>query len=244
VGTRTGGTRRAAGRRPEHRDEAVDRHVLHGLGDDVALRCIDRENAVATLTYSTLCRLTNRFANALRSLGVDAGDRVFSLLTRGPDVYVTALGAPKNRCVFSPLFPAFGPEPIRERMRLGDARVLVTTARLYRSRVEALRERLRQLRHVLRVDGHAVPGTLPLDHVLAGASEEFRIPPTDPEDPALLHFTSGTTGKPKGAVHVHEAVVAHHATAGFALDLRQGDVFWCTADPGWSPGPPTASSRR
>ena len=71
---------------------------------------------------------------------------------------------------------------------------------------------------------------------MALASDDYEIAPTDPEDPALLHFTSGTTGRPKGAVHVHEAVVAHHATAELALDLRPGDVFWCTADPGWVTG--------
>jgi acetyl-CoA synthetase len=68
------------------------------------------------------------------------------------------------------------------------------------------------------------------------ASDAFEIPPTDPGQPALLHFTSGTTGAPKGAVHVHEAVVAHHATGWFALDLHDDDRFWCTADPGWVTG--------
>ena len=68
------------------------------------------------------------------------------------------------------------------------------------------------------------------------ASEEFEIEATQPEDIALLHFTSGTTGTPKGAVHVHEAVVAHHITGKLALDLHPDDVFWCTADPGWVTG--------
>jgi acetyl-CoA synthetase len=80
-------------------------------------------------------------------------------------------------------------------------------------------------------------GTRALAPLLKQASAPtYEIPPTDPEDPALLHFTSGTTGRPKGAVHVHDAVVAHHATARFALDLGPDDVFWCTADPGWVTG--------
>jgi acetyl-CoA synthetase len=68
------------------------------------------------------------------------------------------------------------------------------------------------------------------------ASDSFLIRPTDPQDPAILHFTSGTTGRPKGAVHVHEAVVAHDVTAEYALDFHDDDRFWCTADPGWVTG--------
>ena len=84
--------------------------------------------------------------------------------------------------------------------------------------------------------GTAVPGTLSWAALLDDADDSYEIPATDPETPALLHFTSGTTGKPKGAVHVHDAVVAHHATGAHALGLRGGDVFWCTADPGWVTG--------
>jgi len=89
---------------------------------------------------------------------------------------------------------------------------------------------------VLIVDGARTPDTTDLVEALTAVDDEFEIPPTDPETMALLHFTSGTTGRPKGAIHVHEAVVAHHATSDFALDLRAGDVFWCTADPGWVTG--------
>jgi acetyl-CoA synthetase len=138
--------------------------------------------------------------------------------------------------VFAPLFSAFGPEPIRDRLRIGDGKVLVTTADLYERRIAPIRDSLPSLEHVLTVGEAPVAKTIGLARVLAAASPEFEIPPTDPGDMALLHFTSGTTGKPKGAIHVHEAVVAHHATSTFALDLRPDDVFWCTADPGWVTG--------
>ncbi|HUK69730.1 MAG TPA: acetate--CoA ligase [Streptosporangiaceae bacterium] len=217
--------------------EAVDRHAAGPGAAAVALVCVGRHGGVSECSYRDLRAQTNRFANLLRSLGVGKGDRVFSLLGRVPELYFTALGTLKNTSVFCPLFPAFGPEPIRERMLLGDARVLVTSARLYERRVAAIRAALPGLRHVLIAGaGPVPPGTIDLPAALGAASAEFDIPPTDPADMALLHFTSGTTGKPKGAVHVHEAVVAHHATAGFALDLHAGDVFWCTADPGWVTG--------
>ncbi len=216
--------------------EAVDRHVAHGDGEVVALRCILADDSVETTTYDELRILTNRFANVLDGLGVEAGDAVFSLLGRGLETYVTALGTLKHDSVFCPLFAAFGPEPIRERMLIGRARMLVTTADLYARRIAPLRDQLPHLEHVLLVDADDVEGTLSYARLLAAAADDYRIPSTDPETRALLHFTSGTTGKPKGALHVHEAVVAHHATGGYALGLRRGDVFWCTADPGWVTG--------
>ena len=81
-----------------------------------------------------------------------------------------------------------------------------------------------------------MPGGHDLHQLLAASGSGFEIPPTSPDDMALLHFTSGTTGMPKGAIHVHEAVVAHHVTGSYALDLHPDDVFWCTADPGWVTG--------
>ncbi|GAO01390.1 acetate--CoA ligase [Anaeromyxobacter sp. PSR-1] len=219
--------------------EAVDRHAGGRLRDRVALRFLAAAGARTELSYRQLAAETARFANALRALGVGRGDRVFALLGRVPELYVAALGTLKNGSVFCPLFSAFGPEPVRARLELGGARVLVTTEELYRRKVAGIRGALSSLEHVLLAGDAApaeIPGARALAPLLAGAAPRFEIPPTDPEDLALLHFTSGTTGRPKGAMHVHEAVVAHHATGRIALDLHDDDVFWCTADPGWVTG--------
>jgi acetyl-CoA synthetase len=237
--------RRALDGLPEQRGlniahEAVDRHAAGPRAGQVALRFLRRDGGTEDVSYAALAERTNRFANVLARLGVGRGERVFLLLGRIPDLYVAALGTLKLGAVVAPLFPAFGPEPIRQRLELGDARVLVTTEALYRRKVAPIRDSVPGLAHVLlardRGPGGAVQGTLDLATLLSGAGPAFEIPATDPEEMALLHFTSGTTGVPKGAIHVHEAVVAHSATGAFALDLHPDDVFWCTADPGWVTG--------
>ncbi|MDW7748122.1 acetate--CoA ligase [Halomonas sp.] len=219
--------------------EAVDRHAIGEAGERTAIRWLGKAGARREIRYRELAELSARFANVLGELGVERGDGVFLLAGRIPELYLAVLGALKHGAVVTPLFSAFGPEPIATRMTLGEGRVLVTTTSLYRRKVAPIRDRLECLAHVLvvRDDDQALPeGTRELGPLLEAASPNYAIPATDPEQPALLHFTSGTTGTPKGALHVHQAVVAHHATARFALDLRAGDVFWCTADPGWVTG--------
>ncbi len=220
--------------------EAVDRHLGEGLGQKVALRVLGRRGDARELTYAQLARETDRFAGVLSALGVRRGERVFVLAGRIPELYVAALGTLKHGSVFSPLFSAFGPEPIEQRLALGDGRALVTTPALYRRKVAQLRERLPGLAHVLLVGDEAeiaeIADVLDLGRLMGEAGEEHAIAATEPQEMALLHFTSGTTGKPKGAIHVHEAVVAHRATGRMVLDLHPDDVFWCTADPGWVTG--------
>jgi acetyl-CoA synthetase len=219
-------------------DIAVERHARGALAGKVALRWRGKHGDACDLTYVALAADMHRFGNALRALGVRPGDVVFALCPRIPALYIAALGTLAIHAVFSPLFSAFGPDPIVTRVRAAGGKVLVTTASLYARKVAPIRDLLPTLRHVIVVDdGGGVPaGALGWNDVVVPASSELEIPPTPPDTLALLHFTSGTTGKPKAAMHVHGAVVAHHATARMVLDLHPDDVFWCTADPGWVTG--------
>ena len=220
--------------------EAVDKHLAQSTREHVALRWIGKRGEARDIRYSELARLTSRFANVLRELGVAKGDRLFILCWRIPELYIAALGALKNGTVVSPLFSAFGPEPLRTRLAIGEAKVLVTTETLYKRKVASIREQLPALQYVLLVGENgnpaALPGTLDLAQLMRDVPETFAVEATQPEDPALLHFTSGTTGTPKGALHVHDAAVTHWATGRYALDLHTDDIYWCTADPGWVTG--------
>ena len=220
--------------------EAVDRHADGPRAEHVALRWPGADGDGKSLTYAELKRQTNRFANVLRGLGLVRGDRLFVLCGRTPELYIGVLGALKAGLVVCPLFSAFGPDPVRMRLELGRGAVVLTTPSMYRRKLQASVASLPDLRHVLLADEPdgetGIPGTHALSALMAEAAEEFDIVPTRPEDPSFLHFTSGTTGTPKGALHVHGAALMHYATGKYALDLRADDIYWCTADPGWVTG--------
>jgi acetyl-CoA synthetase len=216
--------------------EAVDRHCDSPRAQQVAVRCRDRHGRISELTYDQLRLASNRFANLLRSLEVAAGGTVFTLLDRVPELLITALGTWKNTCVYAPLPTDLGGDQIRERLEAGNARVLVTTPELYKRKVAPIRQHLAHLGQVLVVgDGHTDDGrtgddVVDLHPALADASEEFAIPATGAHHTAFLHYTSGTTGAPKGVLHGHEAVIVQHASGAYVLDLHATDVLWCTAD--------------
>ena len=220
--------------------EAVFRHLHGSAADRVAIRFLAQGQIPVERTYRELAADARRFANVLAHLGVQRGERVASLMGRVPALYATVLGALASGAVFCPLFSAFGPEPVKARLLLGSARVLVTSDLLYRRKVAAIRAELPELRHVLVVRtpgaGELPADTLDFEALMAEASTDFETAATTAEDYALLHFTSGTTGLPKGVLHAHAAVKVHLATARWVLDLQDGDTYWCTADPGWVTG--------
>ncbi|TAA47851.1 acetate--CoA ligase [Corallincola spongiicola] len=218
--------------------EAADRHVDEGFGLQTAIRWLSKSGQKRDISYQQLTEQAARFASVLDRLNIVVGDTVFGLCGRVPQLYFAVLGSLRLGAVFSPLFSAFGPEPVRARMEIGKARVLVTSHALYKKKVLPWREQMPGLRHVLLygIKGELPENCIDLDSAMVEADPDFPVRVCDHEQLALLHFTSGTTGKPKGVMHVHGAVAYHKISGYFALDLRADDVFWCTADPGWVTG--------
>jgi acetyl-CoA synthetase len=218
--------------------EGVDRHAAGPLADRTAIRWRGPGDATIDLSYRQLAEQSACFANILARLEIQRGETVCILADRVPALYVAALGTLKYGAVFCPLFPVFGPEPICSRMAAAGARVLVTTEGLYGRKVAASRDRLPKLEHVLLVDApdHGPAGMWAFDRLMAASENRFAIPATDPGEHAILHFTSGTSGVPKGALHVHDAARVHAATGREVLGLEPGTVYWCTADPAWVTG--------
>ena len=217
----------------EHPPEVMKRHALLWYSAD---------GHHETYTFAQLKDETSKFANVLAGLGVQKGDRVFVYLERIPEIYITLFGALKLGAVAGPLFSAFGPDAIRDRLQDSGASVVVTSPDL-KARLDSIRHELPALKHVIVVDRKG-EWTQPLQahellyaDAMASASTEFTAPYTDLDDYSIIHYTSGTTGKPKGAVHRHGAVIAQAATAKYILDLQpERDIYWCTADPGWVTG--------
>lgn len=215
--------------------EIVDRHVAEGFGYLPALRWLGRQQR-REFSYGELAELAARAAQVLRDHGVGAGDVVAVLLPKVPEQIVAALAIWKIGAVFCPLSISFGPGPILSRLDMGGAKLLISTEPLYARKVAGQRAALAALTTVLLVgaEAGATPDCGDFAALVAAADSKAAVTAaTTADSPAFLHFTSGTTGTPKGAVHSHRAVLSHLVTGIQVFGLSQADIYWCTAEPGW-----------
>jgi acetyl-CoA synthetase len=209
----------------------VDRHAGSGRA---ALRWFGKRGEARTYTFDELARLTARFANALRELGVGPGARVAGFLPRIPEMLIAMIGTWKVGAIYVPIFTGFGPDAIEFRVRHSGARVLVTQGE-QRTRLPAP---LPDGVTVVTVAGGAggAPGDADFWRVMHGQPDVARLTDVRREDPAVLLYTSGSTGPPKGVKIAANFLVAIHPHLVHGADLQPDDVFWPTGDPGWGYG--------
>jgi acetyl-CoA synthetase len=221
--------------------ECIDRHARASQNERKALLFFNDTATTEIYTFGQLKEESDKFANVLKGLGVEKGDRVFIFMERLPELYIAFFGALKVGAVAGPLFSAFGPEPVKDRLLDSGAKVLLTQPTLRRRIAEIIPD-LRQLEHIIVVNKSQRDPTLLAEDdlgyeaLMSEASSELEIAKTTADDYSVMHYTSGTTGKPKGAVHCHQAVVQQYATGKWVLDFHDDDIYWCTADPGWVTG--------
>lgn len=191
-----------------------------------------------TFTFDDLRVLSNAFADFFRKLGLKPGDRICIFMERLPELYISFLGILKMGGIAQPLFSAFGPESLFTRLENAGTTAIVTQKK-HAAKVRKIRDQLPSLKHVIIVDvGESAlkEGETAFNMETAERIEDFEIHPTTAETPSVLHYTSGTTGQPKGAQHVHYSLISQYLTTKWVLDLKSNDVYWCNADPGWVTG--------
>ncbi len=215
--------------------EAVDRHAENPDKKDKVALYYSSPDRDEQLTFDELRKKSNQFANVLKKYGVEKGDRVFLFLPRSPEFYASFFGILKIGAIAGPLFEAFMEQAVRDRLQDSEAKMLITTPELL-DRVP--QKDLPALEKIILVGDHNEKGEQYINYreEKDQASTEFNMEWVDLEDGMVIHYTSGSTGKPKGVYLVHNGMLQHDATAQWVLDLRDDDVYWCTADPGWVTG--------
>ncbi|MDZ7331630.1 MAG: acetate--CoA ligase [candidate division KSB1 bacterium] len=216
-----------------------DRICEQGKGAKPALLWENSQGQQQRFSFDDIRRASNTIGAFLRKLGIQVGDRVCLFLDRVPELYLGFLGILKIGAIAQPLFSAFGDESLYIRLEnAGTCAIL--TQRKHLPKVRKIREKLPALKHIIVVD---YDGQKPLQErevafnlATAQPVDQFEIYPSTAETPSVLHYTSGTTGQPKGVQHVHYSLISQYLTAKWVLDLQDNDIYWCTADPGWVTG--------
>ena len=208
-----------------------------GLGNKLAFKWISANQEQTNYSFYDLDHESSKFSNLLRSLGFVAGDIIFTFLPKTPEQFFCFLGALKLQVICGTLFSNFGDEAIVDRLGDSKAKSVVTKKSLLK-KVTRIREKLPHLKYILVVDikEHLTSDILSYQLLMKEMSDEFTAAHTGPDVPSVLHYTSGSTGKPKGVLHVHKSVLHQSETARKVLNLKDDDMFWCTADQGWVTG--------
>jgi acetyl-CoA synthetase len=214
--------------------EAIDRHAESYRKNQVALY-YDEGVRKEKYTFKEMKELSNKAGNLFKQVGIEKGDRVFVFMPRSPELYFSLLGVIKLGAIVGPLFEAFMEGAVRDRLADSDAKAIVTTKELL-SRIPI--EDLPSLKHIFVIGNEIEESEKFIDYNkhFQEASTKLDIEWVDRNDGLILHYTSGSTGKPKGVLHVHNAMIQQYQTARWVLDLKEDDVYWCTADPGWVTG--------
>lgn len=213
--------------------ECIDRHVDEGKGDKIALNYKD-ERRHESYTFEDMKKYSNKAANVLKNeADVKKGDRVFIFMSRTPELYFAFLGILKIGAIVGPLFEAFMEKAVTDRLENSEAKVIITNKALL-PRIP--KDKLPHLEKIVVVDDDVEEGYVDFNHSFKEASEDFDIEWLNEDDGLILHYTSGSTGQPKGVLHVQKAMLVHYISGKYVLDLQDDDVYWCIADPGWVTG--------
>lgn len=213
--------------------ECIDRHVDEGKGEKVALHYKDDQRQ-ESYTFSEMKSKSNKAANVLKDkANVEKGDRVFIFMPRTPELYFALFGILKIGAIVGPLFEAFMEKAVGDRLENSEAKVIVTTNSLL-PRIPV--DKLPNLETIIVVDNDVDRAYVDFNSEFEQASDQFDTEWLDLDDGLILHYTSGSTGQPKGVLHAQKSMLVHYISGKYVLDFKNDDVYWCTADPGWVTG--------